>query len=341
MKKIQAFALVCAVGMARMSAGCEAPVTSADCLNAEPVTGEVTLGAPQEPVQEELLVRGTAQHPSGLAIRTIEVAGIAAQNEGFNFSRWSALVPFDQLAALVGEGGLAQVVVEATDVCGVSAELGRFDVAVDETPGVVVESLSVSVTIADDAGYIPQSGNVPALLTVEANPEAAGALVQLTASSGAFQSVQEGDVVRLGGDGIEPATATVLFKGDSPGVAVITAAAEGLLAQSFVTVAGAPSFIPAGGDLVAGQGVVVAALTEGVFATCSATPTAIFEVLADGVDLVRQPQDFSDDGDGRVDIEVRALDDIEDFGEVTLVCADIYGQINSATFTAEPGDGGF
>ena len=334
--------LVGLFGCLMLVSGCEeAPVFEADCENVPLVTGEITRGVQGRAVEGDLVVSGSAVHPGGLAIRSIEVGGIQAENLGFNFDRWSATIPLDQLQALsaANEGGPAEIVVRAVDVCDVTSPIGSFPVEVDDNPGVEVASLVLSVVIPGGESYIPATGDVPALLTIEGNAEAAGAFVQLTASAGDFQG-SEGGATFLVGDGVEPSAATVFFSATDSGVAVITAASEGQLAQTFVTVAGEPTFIPARGSLSAGQTLVVAGLTEGRFARCSATPSAAFEVIADGVDLVREPQEFEDgDGDGRVDIEIVAAEEVLDPDEVTIICHDVYGQVNSATFTVEPGGG--
>ena len=316
----------------------EAPVFEPECGAVSPVFGEITRGIQSEAVGVDLIVSGTAVHPNGLAIRRVEVGGIQAENSGFNFDRWSVTLPLDQLQALAAvnaDGNTATIEVSAVDVCGIKSDLGSFEIEVDDSPGIDVLSLALGVVIPGDEDHIPVGGDVPALLTIEANPAAAGAAVVLTSSTGTFQGTGEDGGVTLVGDGVNPAAATVFFSASDPGVAVITAASEGQLAQTFVSVAGAPTFIPASGSLDSGQSISVAGLTEGRFATCSATPSQAFEVSADGVDLVREPQAFSDDGDGRIDVVVTAADEVPDSDEVTVICVDVYGQVNSATFTIE------
>jgi hypothetical protein len=331
--------LSCLLAAALLVASCgEPPVFEAECGAVSPVFGEITRGIQSDAVGADLIVSGTAVHPNGLAIRNIAVGGIQAENSGFNFDRWTVTLPFDQLqalAALNAEGNTATIDVSAVDVCNIESDLGSFEIDVDDSPGIEVASLAIGVVIPGDENHIPVGGDVPALLTIEANPEAAGASVLLTSSAGTFQGVEEGGAVTLVGDGLNPAAATVFFSASEPGVAVITAASEGQLAQTFVSVAGAPSFIPASGSLSSGQSISVAGLTDGRFATCSATPSEAFEVRADDVDLVRQPQDFIDNGDGRVDVVITAADEVLESDEVTVICVDVYGQANSATFTIE------
>jgi hypothetical protein len=95
------------------------------------VSGSILTAAPQEPVSGDLRVRGEATHEAGLAIRRITVAGIVAENNGFNFEFWSVLIPLERLRELRTASNEVQLEARAFDACGNQFSLGmlKFQVA--------------------------------------------------------------------------------------------------------------------------------------------------------------------------------------------------------------------
>jgi hypothetical protein len=89
--------------------------------------GSIRTKPPQTPVTTDFRIRGEAQHPANLAIRRIVVAGVNAENEGFNFDSWSVLLPIEILSES-RDPATHEVTVEATavDACGRTASLGSL-----------------------------------------------------------------------------------------------------------------------------------------------------------------------------------------------------------------------
>lgn len=335
---------------------CELPASEVACEGVSPVEGEITLGpvAQGELVRGDLLVRGRAEHPDGLTVRRVEVAGITASSgvgldedgtraDGFNFSSWEARVPFDQLQALAAQrgNGLALVLVEATDACDVTTTLGSFEVALDPTPDVEVTSLAMSVEVPgfnEDgaAPYLPVEGNQVALLTLTGNAKAAGADVALDASLGEFEGAElssdgGASTVTLRGDGEGPATASVFFSSTQPGTALITAAAADQLAQSSVVVSGAPTLIPSQATLRPGQRLQVTILTDGLLSGCRAEPVAGADVTSGAGSL-----EFDDAVTGGTFEVVVDEEGVEAPFNVRVVCFDAYGQSSNGVYSVEP-----
>jgi hypothetical protein len=336
MKRLQ---ITMCLGMLLVASACELPADEVDCTGVALVAGAITLGPSDIPIRDVLVVRGNAEHPSGLTIRSIDISGVSATNENFNFGLWSAEVPFDQLAALAAQSatGKASIVARATDSCGVVSELGRFDVEVDPTPEIVVDTLDMVVEIPSEELYLPVEGPIAAQITIIGNAKAAGAFVQLDSSLGQFQGADETGSIVLRGDGeVNQATATVFFRSDMAGTALLTASSAGLLAQGSVTIAGGPTLVPAGGSLVAGQTIQVSVFTDGTVRNCQAVPAAGILVTSNGENLMASPGGEDINGDGRVDIEITVQDDLVDFTEIVVTCQDIYGQATTGNYTAEP-----
>jgi hypothetical protein len=320
-----------AIAAAMAMASCGAPPTESDCSNAIPVRGTVTiLGIETDLVRTDLLVRGTAEHPGGLAIRNIDVSGVQADNLDFNFNQWEALVAFDRLLALDAElTGTVVLEVTSRDSCNVRTQLGVFQVDIDPDPALFVERLGLEVTLPTVASYLPATGNLSALVTVTANPEAAGAVVVLDTSLGTFDSGN--DLVLLGA-GNADAAATTFLSSAEPGVALVTATGETQLDQASVVFAGAPTLIPGGGSVATGQTIRVTVFTDGVIETCQATPATGAMVVSGGQNLTASPGGTDDTGDGRIDIDITATEDLVEDGEVTVVCADVFGQAGTGTY---------
>lgn len=316
-------------------AACGAPDTEADCKDNLPVEGVITLGPTTEIVGSDLLVRGTADHPASLTIRTVDVAGVPAENLDFNYSRWEALVPFDQVRTLdLEDSGSATIIVTARDVCGARTVIDTFTVQLDPRPGVNVDRLDLEVVLPGIATYLPVTGSHAAIVHATANPDAAGSPLRFDTSVGTI----DGANTTLLGDGVEDATATTLVASTTPGTALITASAQNQLAQASVTFAGAPALIPAGGTVGAGQTLRLTVFTDGEIATCQANPIAGVLVTSGQADISAVPSATDLTGDGRVDIDIAVSDTLEEGGLLNVVCTDVFGQSGTGQYelTAAP-----
>ncbi|MFT7624080.1 MAG: hypothetical protein ACI9WU_003266 [Myxococcota bacterium] len=333
-----ALALASALVLVSAIAGCDVPPSDVDCENADPPEGFVTQGPSVESIRADLTVRGTSDHPSGLTIRTIEVMGMPATNDGFNHDRWSAILAFEELLALskANLDSQVEVLVEATDVCGAVAELGRFSIVVDEDPKQNVTALSLQHTISSGESFLPANGKVPAVLNIFANPEAAGAEVKLAANIGSFGGAADSGIIVLGGDGVTDATATVLFTGDTAGIALVTATSEDHVASTQITVAGAPALVPSAGSLIGGQTIRVTVFTDGVIESCQATPTLGMTVISGESNLMGLPGAEDVNGDGKIDIDISAEQTLDEEITLTVSCIDVYGQAAAGEYVGVP-----
>jgi len=341
-----------------LGAACEAaPESETDCSAQGSVEGDITLvlASAGEAVKNDLIVRGTAEHTGGLAIRKIMVSGVTAtqdEDEGFNFDTWEAVLTFDRLLALVGasEDNTITIEVTAIDSCDRTSTIGTVDVEISLTPDVVVKQLAITATIPgidatdpSDGYYLPADGNVPAIVTITGNPEAANAKVALEASHGTLSGGAEGFEglsVTLTGDGIEPAKATLLYTSETAGVALLSATSGKTVATKLLTVAGAPALIPSGGALLKGQQIRVTVFTDGQLEACQATPAVGLSVTSAGDNLMAAPGGEIT-SEGRIEIDVLATEDVE--ASTVVTCVDIYGQASTGEYSVDllppPDDG--
>src|SRR5687768_6443620 len=149
------------------------------CSNPAEVTGEILSAPTKLPVAGDLVVRGTIDAPINATVYAVLVNGIAAANDHSNFRGWSATVP---IAVLVGEAKAdkARLSVMVHSNCGPPQEVASAVIDVDTEPGVVVERIELSKTLPNGQSYLPSSKPVSAVLTIVANPSAAGARVALS-----------------------------------------------------------------------------------------------------------------------------------------------------------------
>lgn len=308
------------------------------------VRGTVALDAvPTAPLGpgESVIVRGTANHLDGLAIRTIRVAGVAAELGSFNFGDWSVTLPYEAVVLVAPANAQGQVVVEAVaiDACNRSYPFATFALPVDQTPQLRVDDLQLTAAYPGERGFIPADASAAVTLTVEATGRAANAKVTLATDDpqGAFQGVDDdGRVTLSGGDPEEPARATVIFYAGSPGGHVITARVEDKLASVVVRAAGAPVVSPDRATLVAGSGLDALVTAGGDLRSCQVTDRGGFSVTsADGTAITAAPTAFE-----RVDDAYRlaiATDpDANETEELTILCLDAYGQIGAGRYTLTP-----
>lgn len=335
-----AFLLLALLPACGDSDSAETPDATSRCsaATAGQVTGTIISGPTARIVRSEIVVRGTASHSEGRAIRNIRVAGVRATNDEFNFGAWSVTLPISLLATLEGsEGDADRVTIEvvAEDSCDSEFAIDSFDITVDRTPEVVVERLDLAVGYPTADNYLPASGQVPGTLTITANPDATGAVVDLSSASGTFTGTQGGKAT-LGGDGTSDATVTVLFSSDTAGELLVTATAEGEVGAAVVRVAGPPSLVPSSATLGAGQEIPVVVLTEGAVPTCQATPAQELTVESGGANLMEAPAGTDTTGDGKVDIQVSAADTLTAATETTITCSDPFGQFSTGTYSGSP-----
>lgn len=319
------------------AASCQSDPSAPACDGQGTVTGKVISGPTDQLVDKDLRVRGVATHSEGLTIRRVLVDGIPATNDGFNFENWSVTLPIDLLAGMTASNNPAITIkAEAIDVCDVRSMLDAFTVQVDATPGVRVTQLAIQHSIASGLDYIPANGNVPAILTITANADAAHAVVTLAASIGTFSGATANQVT-LQGDGTASATATVLFSAttSTSREVLVTGSAKGMLAQTVVRVAGPPRLTPGTATLAPGQSIPVTVTTAGVLASCQASPAAGLSIKSGGVDLMSTPVGDTN-GDQQIDIVVKADPGLTAAVASTITCRDPYGQFSTGEYTAQP-----
>jgi hypothetical protein len=295
---------------------------------------DVLFDAAAKVIRSDLVVNGTAAHSLGLTIHSITAGGTPARKDGFNYSAWSATLPFSTLESLSrNEAGEVMVAVTAVDTCGTTITTS-FPVRL----GIPVKELTLKPP-EYPAGetYIPANGGYPAFITVTANPEAVGARVKLDITDGATLTGDVDGELVLAGDGSSDAKATALVSGTKAGIVVITAKAEDKTANAAtVRVAGPPSLIPAAETLAPKESVTVTVVSEGRIASCQATPVQGVTVTSGGKDLMAAPAAVDDNNDGKVDITIVAAETLVDTVEVTVTCTDPFGQASSGKYTAKP-----
>lgn len=310
--------------------GCSSTLPELQCDGAT-VTGQVSVGPTDALVSSDLTVSGTATHALGLAIRSVTVGETAATATTQNFATWQAVLPIGGLIALAddadGDGvGELTLQAEATEVCGGNAGTApipfgeAFTLAVDLSPGVVVERLDLTLSPTD---VVPANGNLVAVLELKANPEAAGAVVSLESSLGSFAGGV--DRVTLGGDGDSDATAMVGFEADSSdvGTALIVASAEGILDSETVVIAGPPELTPTGAHLQPGEDQIVTVSAAGGLASCFAVSATAGAFRTDP-DLLLHEQ--GPDSDGRLVFSVEADPEAMPDATLRVRCCDGFGQ---------------
>jgi hypothetical protein len=297
---------------------------------------------PTMPLEKDLTVTGTIERPPGIAVYDIWVAGVAATGTGLDFSGFSAKVPFDTLVSLAtGTPPMATVEITARTNCSVStASLSSFTVPVNPKPGIKVTRLVFdSALIPNGADYLPADMSASALLRLRANPEAAGATLSLSTSHGTFDGVGTGNVVTLSGDGKTDAVAAFGFRTDKD--AQLSASSGGASAATSISVAGAPTLVPADSTILLGQSLRVTVFTDGKLKSCQATPANGISVTSGGTNLMATPGGKDLNADGRIDFDVSVLASdggSPDGGQATTTvsCIDVFGQFSAATYRAAP-----
>lgn len=206
-------------------------------------------------------------------------------------------------------------------------------------PDIVVDTLDLQVLLPKGQNYLPEDGSQPAQVKVIGSPQAVGASVNLSATTGTFldSGSNETSVVLAGGAGDGTASATVLFYGDARGVVLLTAETADRVASATLNVVGAPSPVPVTGSIAAGQTLAVTVFTDGVVDFCQASPLFGVSVTSGEFDLMAEPG--VGPGDPAAIIISVDADLTEDVGDLTISCTDVFGQSASGTYAIIPDDG--
>jgi hypothetical protein len=181
--------------------------------------------------------------------------------------------------------------------------------------------------------YLPSTKPASALLSITANPQAAGVKVALSASIGAVQPSE----VTLSGDGMADATAMALFSSTVTGTAVISATAKGVSSIKSIPVIGPPTLVPDGRTLAPGGSVRVTVLTAGSIDSCQATPTPRISVTSGPMmNLMQGTGGMDQTEDGSIDIDVQVDPALAVEEKTKISCRDAFGQVATAEFIATP-----
>lgn len=306
-------------------------------------------------LRDDLPVMGTASHSGGFAIRSITIGGVAADNTGFNFSTWEALVPIEALTALArttpaktddttGEPltGIADLAVLAVDACGDSHVGSAVDpVEVDLTPEDVIEQGALTVTLTNDDGrdYVPANGSWLTTVTVTAPVDATGVEVTLQSGDGTFIGTLDGNVTTL--TAAQDATQAVawLDPSTSSAQAFVSAVAGGATAYGWIAVVGAPTLAPSSGNLSPGDSLTVAVRTDGDIDTCSVSGAGSDLLSAEhaGTPLSGEDTQVADQDGGGTEIVVAADPEAKSSATLSLTCCDVYDQCSEqGTYTLVP-----
>jgi hypothetical protein len=289
--------------------------------------GETPIGS------DGVTLTGTATHTGGLAIRSLVVGGVPATNGGNNYLTWSATLLLSQLRALDVDGdGSVPVPVTARDACdAVLSDTDAVTLTLDANPEVKVERLALTVSVPGGGDWIPADGTHPALLSLTANPAAAGAVVDLDVSAGTLL----GAPVTLAGDGTADATATALLTVDTAVTVVVIATAEGVATSATLVAAGAPVLSPDSGSLLPGAQIAVEVWSDGEIASCAAyaEDSDVIAVTGASGSLYGGGEVSDTDADGRWELTLAASDTAPAGATVDLRCCDTYDQCGAGTYT--------
>lgn len=315
--------------------GCDG--TPMPCASRTPITGAILAGPTDMLVSRELSVRGTLSRPTDATIYRVDVAGIPAMNNGFDYDLWSATIPIETLLGLADDQGSAIIRAVAASNCGPPTDLASFSARINREPGIRVERLVLAKPqIPNGESFLPATRSVSALLQLIANPKAAGAIVSLSSSTGNLSGTT-GNQVTLVGDGSSDASAQVFFSSAVPGPALLTATAGGQLASASLTIAAPPLITPAALTLSSGQSTRASVqVLGGRVESCQATPAVGISVTSGTTDLMARPGAVDANGDGAVDLDFAVSAMLTQPATTTVSCRDPFGQTGTAVFSARP-----
>jgi len=325
-------------------AGCsdlEMPATELDCSvqskHVERISGSANAVRVTVDETTAFRVSGTVEHLDGLAIEQVLVGPVVAspEEEAFNYSRWSVLLPGSQIAALEREpdSGLIVLQVVAEDVCNRSYLVAEVEIT--PTLPKELESIEVDAGFPNEEKYLPSTVSVPALITVAATGLATGLSVELTAVGGTFLGAAEDGTARLGlrplGEGNYEAQ--TFLTSTEPGKVIVTATALNRSATTEVEVAGPPTIFPERGDLLLGTTHSIHVFSDGKLTGCETLPPPGLTIDYLGSDVSGA---FTiDDADAKhATLLVTADRDYVHTGAtLTILCHDSYRQAGSGSFT--------
>lgn len=295
--------------------------------------------APTAPLTGDLIVRGHLTALSGVTVSKVFVAGFPATHDGADFSAFDVTVPIAVIQAEAASAG--------------SPNLAKLDIAVISNcaPGpTVIQQLSVPLrAIADlmltleapEHGYVPSSINRPAIFDLDANPEAAGLPLALSASQGTVT----GPTV-LPGDGVTRVAAKLYLVPDSTkqGLAEVTVQSGPVARTSSVAVVGPPTLNPATASISRGGSELEVFVNNALPAEqLAASIAGCTAGVTSGIAVHVGPDDISGqgltpltatDGAHHPIFRVAALPTAAAMSTISVTCFDAYGQSATGTYTA-------
>lgn len=318
------------------------------------VTGTMSFEPPTDPLGpgDTIFVSGTAFHEDSLAIREVRVAGVAATRDEFNFGRWSATVSYEAIVTAAATSAEGQVVVSATaiDACGKLYPFETAVVDVDPTPHIDVDDIVIAVEYPEERTFLPATGGVPAIITLQATGRAAGAVVHVTADGGDLRGLNGAGNVTLSetaaedeeGNVAEVGQATLIFTPSAAGTATIVATVEDKLAVALVKVAGPPTLSPRRATLAPGSSLEVD-VDGATDVSCTASSDDDLSVTHFDAPLSEDPMVIDvDEGGRRVIVVAAAAEPLQSEAEVVVTCSDDFGQTGTGRYrlggAADSGD---
>lgn len=280
----------------------------------------------------DLTLRGSAEHKHGLAIRRIQIAGVDAVSERFNFGQWSAKINLDSLGTMPHTAdGLVDLDVQITDTCGTYAgdPMKPLQVTLD-VPDFTLMATYPKVPGGGDtaADYIPADNAVAAVLTISSDKAAAvGARIRVNAepAEGVTLDGLAGGAVTLAA-ATSGAAAEVRVRASTAGRVTIQARSASALKSVTLAVAGPPSFVPKTQSLQPGELRNVAVVSAGKLRECWASTSVVgLTVVLDDKDITKAPAAAAGDRKEWV-LTVIADPMIAEDGLGTITCRDLFLQ---------------
>lgn len=303
-------------------------------VDAEALEIEVVARDGGDPIVGDLVVEGSASHSGDMAIHSVVVAGKHASKDGFNFSEWSVILPFELLQELEPDAsGKVALAAEVRDTCGNVKIDEETMVTVDPFAGVEVTSLSLSVDYMEGVDFVPTEVLQGATLTVSADPSGERGVVELEGEGVVFDGLPK-MAVTLG----TGAQKTVVVTAADAGTFTIVATSEQAPSRQPVTAllraVGPTKMLPAALSVSPGQqSAAISVVADGTKPTCEANLAAGLGATLSGQDLVAAPVQMGAD-DATISIQVDAGATEQSVMKIT--CVDDYGQPSSATVALVP-----
>jgi len=321
-------------GIAFALAACDAMPAPVCTESNGGIAATITVAKTVLPASGDVVVRGTITAASDITLYKVLVAGIAANNDGFDFDSFDATIPYATLQSLAsGSSGKAHLKVTAVTNCsapGGFLEIGSVDVPVI---GKAVTSLSLTpVTPGTAALTTSPAGSMTFELL--ANPEATGATVVVSTSLGTVNG-QQSTTVTLSGDGTAQARAMFVLVADATkeGTAKVIATAPNTEPKTYaVKTVAPPRFVQGAVALVPGT-IRISISSSDNIASCTATAAPHVSVMSGPNDLTATNVVTDLNNDGRPDIDITTDSSATaPTATTTITCFDTLGQFVSGTF---------